>query len=174
MSTLLAEQDISAIPFEPVYGVVSSGTATRVEIPREGAGRWPTTRQALVHDNSTSGVAWLLCALQSLRDVADLPAGWDGEGSPPLEQPIVEATAHLLANIARQGFATVPVPAVCPIAGGSLQVEFRSKMSYLELEFRDVWTISVLLNRRGAYEQGRCSTADVEAVCRWLERFIRG
>jgi len=84
---------------------------------------------------------WLLQALNRLDLVAGLPSGWDGEGGPPPNPEIVVSAARLLQNLQRDD---VPLPFICPIAGGSLQIEWSSAGRHVELELVDQQTVAFL------------------------------
>jgi hypothetical protein len=93
---------------------------------------------------------WLRQALDRLDSVASLPYGWDSEGGPPPNSQFVEATANLLQYLQRDD---LPLPFVCPIAGGGLQLEWSSGGKEVELELVDECTIGFL--RTEAAPSGR-------------------
>lgn len=88
-----------------------------------------------------NGRDWLVRALNRLESVAALPPGWDGEGGPPPNAQIVASAGSLLRYLQR---GDVPLPFICPIAGGTLQMEWSFAGRGVELEFLDQQTIAFL------------------------------
>jgi hypothetical protein len=84
---------------------------------------------------------WLRQALDRLYSVASLPYGWDSEGGPPPNSQLVTAAADLLRDLQRDD---LPLPSVCPIAGGGLQLEWSFGGKEVELELVDECTIGFL------------------------------
>lgn len=119
-----------------------------------------------------NGRDWLLQALNRLDSVAGLPSGWDGEGGPPLNPEIVASAATLLQYLQRDD---VPLPFICPIAGGSLQMEWSSEGKQVELELVDQQTMAFLRvanpTTGEAIECGEYPVSDVNrsrALLDWL------
>lgn len=96
------------------------------------------------------GCDWLRQALGRLETVASLPRGWDSEGGPPPNSQLVRAAADILRDLQRDD---LPLPFVCPIAGGGLQLEWSSGGKEVELELVDERTIGFL--RAEAAPSGR-------------------
>jgi len=96
------------------------------------------------------GCDWLRQALNRLETVAILPRGWDSEGGPPPNSQLVRAAADILRDLQRDD---LPLPFVCPIAGGGLQLEWSSGGKEVELELVDERTIGFL--RAEAAPSGR-------------------
>lgn len=88
-----------------------------------------------------NGCDWLFQALSRLESVAALPPGWDGEGGPPPSPQIVASAESLLHYLQQDD---VPLPFICPIAGGALQMEWSFARREVELEFLDQQTIAFL------------------------------
>jgi len=88
-----------------------------------------------------NGCDWLFQALNRLRLVAALPSGWDGEGGPPPNPETVASAARLLRDLQRN---ELPLPFICPIAGGGLQIEWSCAEREVELELVDQQTMAFL------------------------------
>jgi hypothetical protein len=88
-----------------------------------------------------NGRDWLIQALNRLESAAALPSGWDGEGAPPPDPQIVTSAARVLQYLQRDD---VPVPFICPIAGGGIQIEWSSPERHIELELVDHQTVAFL------------------------------
>jgi len=117
-----------------------------------------------------NGRDWLIQALNRLGSVAALPSGWDGEGGPPPNPQIVESAAWLLHYLQRDD---VPLPFICPIAGGGLQIEWSSAGRQVELELVDRQTIAFLRveNPQAArpFEHGAYPISDVSRSRKLLD-----
>jgi len=109
-----------------------------------------SARDLITVPGVTDGRDWLRQALGRLEIVASLPRGWDSEGGPPPNAQLVTAAADLLRDL--QG-DDLPLPFVCPIAGGGLQLEWSSGGKEVELELVDERTIGFL--RAEAAPSGR-------------------
>lgn len=96
------------------------------------------------------GRDWLRQALGRLEIVASLPRGWDSEGGRPPNAQLVTAAADLLRDLEGDD---LPLPFVCPIAGGGLQLEWSFGGKEVELELVDERTIGFL--RAEAAPSGR-------------------
>jgi len=88
-----------------------------------------------------NGRDWLMQALDRLQSVASLPPGWDGEGSPPPTAQIVESAVGFLQYLQRDD---VPLPFICPISGGGLQLEWSTDGKEIEIEFLNQQTIAFM------------------------------
>ena len=80
-------------------------------------------------------------ALQTVRELATMPAGWDGYRSPAIGKPAIEGALNLLTEIEE---LQLPKPHVSPVAGGGVQVEWEKAGKELELEFREDGALSYL------------------------------
>lgn len=87
------------------------------------------------------GHDWLVQSLRRLDSVAGLSPDWDGEGSLPPDAQIVASAANLLQYLQRDD---VPVPFICPIAGGSIQLEWSLRGREVEMELLDERTVAFL------------------------------
>lgn len=74
---------------------------------------------------------WLLPVLESLEELADLPANWNSYGAPPIQQESILAALQLLANTMRDHS---PVPFIVPTAKGTVLLEWHTKGIDLEID----------------------------------------
>src|SRR5262249_17862283 len=74
---------------------------------------------------------WLAEACRSISRLAQLPANWDGEGSPAPKPVVLEQALRLLAEM--EPYA-MPTAHIGPISGGGLGVEWRLGERDLNLE----------------------------------------
>ena len=79
-----------------------------------------------------------------LSAIAELPDDWDGEGSPGTDPCLIRSALELLARLQAVSDTAVPVPDVCPIAGGGFQLEWECGRRALELEFVNGDTMAFL------------------------------
>jgi hypothetical protein len=74
---------------------------------------------------------WQTSALDALSRLARLGDNWDGYGSPPL-RPAALATAHQLVRTLEQ--LPLPVPHVCPVSGGGINLTWQQATRELGIE----------------------------------------
>jgi len=114
--------------------------------------RWPSSRAraTIITFPGVSGEDndWIAKTLPLLWKVAELPENWDGEGSPGTSLKIIDAVERLLSRLEESGIGDIPVPFVCPVAGGGVQLEWSSSRRHLEMEFLDASTIAFLQEER--------------------------
>jgi hypothetical protein len=116
--------------------------------PGIGLPNGKSTTIRTVSEVRADGTDWIANTLPRLEHVAHLPGNWDGRGSPGTDQRIVEAAVSLLTSLRHYGVCGVPVPFLCPIAGGSLQFEWTSGGKHIEIEFVDDKSIVFLKEER--------------------------
>ena len=114
---------------------------------------------------------WIEKTLPLLQRVIDMPENWDGEGSPRPDAGPIEATRLLLIRLQDSALGPVPVPFVCAIAGGGVQLEWTSSGKHLEMEFVDAETIVFLKQEGGLVQSGEFPAHDAEATRRLLDWF---
>jgi hypothetical protein len=73
---------------------------------------------------------WLREALSALERLRLLRENWDSYGSPPIAEPAVSSSRLLLLSLARN---RLPAPDIRPVAGGGLQLEWRTPTRELEI-----------------------------------------
>lgn len=101
-----------------------------------------------------------------LRQLADLPVGWDGEGGPALK-----ATAKAAAiNLVNRGFFDrVPRPHMGPVMGGGLQFEWQIGSRGLEIEVLPNGSIEFLAVQGDAQGQGQImDDSMLDTLSAWL------
>lgn len=124
---------------------------------------------------AAEGNEWIEGVLPRLNRVAALPDNWDAEGSPRPHPLVVASAKQLLARLQDSRLGAVPVPFVCPVAGGGVQFEWSSSKKHLEIEFLDVFTIAFLkeeLTPEGELtESGQYPLAGTESTRQLLDWF---
>jgi len=88
---------------------------------------------------------WLRRTLSRLESVARLEDDWDGRGSNGTDQAVCLAAFRLVLQLALVSEEPLPVPFVCPIPGGTLQLEWDSDGKHVEIEFIDAHRLAVLM-----------------------------
>jgi hypothetical protein len=64
---------------------------------------------------------WFLDVLGRLKELSGLPANWDHHGAPPVNASDLAAALKTLSGVMA---ADTPAPAIVPISGGGLQLEW--------------------------------------------------
>lgn len=83
-------------------------------------------------------INWLSESIRRVGKLSVLESGWDGEGSSPISHDLMDMAVQLLIGLAEradQTYLRLPPPHVSPVPGGTLQLEWRTRDRYLELEF---------------------------------------
>ena len=90
--------------------------------------------------------AWLPEALRRLDAVALLGKDWDDRGSRGTDPAVDKAALSFLVQIALRAVPGLPMPTpfVCPIPGGTLQIEWDLGVRHIEIEFLDEHRVAVL------------------------------
>lgn len=86
-----------------------------------------------------------------------LGANWDGYGSPPIERKTANLAIALVNQIAALGFDDLPAPAVAPIAGGGVIIEWT--LGSRDLSFSVFPELSIEYLKSGAGEPFEEGTA---------------
>lgn len=84
---------------------------------------------------------WLASAVAKVQVLADMPEGWDGHSSRPIQPTSIANMLRILNAIAN---ADVPPPHIAPISGGALQIEWSLKNHDLEIVTRSDGSIHYL------------------------------
>ena len=118
---------------------------------------------------------WLASSRKRVQKQAALPYDWDGEGSPPPSPEVINASLSLLTVMDQRFSQMLPLPFVCPVPGGGLELEWTSDAKHAEIEFLDDGSVIYLkTDLRGgkpdvtAFE---CSPSDIEELLSLLSWF---
>ena len=110
-----------------------------------------------------------------LEAIAELPDDWDGESSPGADPCLIRSALELLARIQAVSDTAVPVPDVCPVAGGGFQLEWECGSKSLEIEFLTANRLGFLtedeLSQGRIVKSGEYPTARLQetlALVEWL------
>ena len=143
--------DDSAV--EPLSGLLSSEILLSDECSvttRASRKARPSCRSELTQDYTSSGASiamlgdqarWLTIAESELKQIANLPQGWDGYDSPPLLAELYHNARKFLHCLEVDD---LPVPYVGPISGGGVQLEWHIGGRELEVEFMEPDAIGYL------------------------------
>jgi len=74
---------------------------------------------------------WQIECIKDLLDLRRLPEDWDSYGSPPPDATAIDRAIDLILGIELEDF---PAPAVSPVSGGSVQLEWNVDRHGLEIE----------------------------------------
>ena len=113
---------------------------------------------------------FLTTALARLREVEALGPDWDTYGSPPPSPVALDRTRELLTLLAAD---SPPLPAVVPVPGGGVQLDWQHSPRGLELEVRPDGDLEFLQVDGDAMTEGPLDFARPDAVrdlVRWLGR----
>lgn len=112
-------------------------------------------------------------SLEKIVRLAELPAGWDSFGGPPLQQQAIESALSVLKLAARIG---LPPPQLGPVSGGGIQLEWRVQSAWLEMYVWPDGKVETLRGHEGCSgdeekEMGYRSVQDA-GVLRDLRSFV--
>jgi hypothetical protein len=107
-----------------------------------------------------------------LDRLAALPEGWDSRGAKQIDRDILEAARGLIRDLP---IRLDRAPAVVPLAGGSLQLEWHDGPRSLELEFETPDTIQFLKWHpdEGIEDEGVYPISDLDRsveLIRWFQQ----
>jgi hypothetical protein len=114
--------------------------------------------------------SWLQSALATVRRLAELPANWDGYGSPALPSRVVERATQLLTFLE---WDELPVPQIGPVSGGGIQIEWHVADRELEIEILPDGSVEFLTVEGEAMHEGPL-TVDRPDLSRALVRWVMG
>ncbi len=84
---------------------------------------------------------WVLDALDRIAALADLPANWDGYGSPRIDVRARDAARRFVASVA---IPALSPPHISPVLGGSVGLHWRCGDREIEFTFQPDGTIEFL------------------------------
>jgi hypothetical protein len=132
---------------------------------------WPPSREAKkqVREEGPPATSdeWLMSALSTLLHIQRLPVGWDGRHSPALRLDAFQAAAKVLVRVCGQ---RVALPAIGPVPGGGLQLEWHIGNRELEIEILPDGSLEFLTAEGVQEEEGSLSLSDRKVVelVRWV------
>jgi hypothetical protein len=101
---------------------------------RQGRQAPPNTHSPDADSTTIVAAPWVRETLPSLQAIEGLPDNWDTYGSPP---PSNELTTKVLRLLHWTEVVDLPVPAVVPVSGGGVQLEWYLGARELEVEFQE-------------------------------------
>ncbi len=114
--------------------------------------------------------SWLRSAQRKVSELANLPPGWDGYNSRPVQQQAIERTLNILKCIAG---LRLPRPQIFPVPGGGLQVEFSQDGRELEIETLPDGSVEYLITDPGGHMVENSipanSNAEIYRIIYWLQ-----
>lgn len=116
----------------------------------------------------TDGPDWMIKTLSELEQVANLPDGWDGYGSPAVLDEVKRNASTFLRCLEIED---IPVAYVGPISGGGVQLEWHCNGRELEVEFTEKDSIGYLkVFQDGSMHEGEFHNLDeARQIIRWLK-----
>lgn len=89
----------------------------------------PVQRKPVLRSVKTVG-DWRATVEERLRQLLQLPIGWDGYQSQPISPPTAQFVTDVLRSVM---VSQTPAPAIVPVSGGGLQVEWHRSGLDIEL-----------------------------------------
>ncbi len=115
---------------------------------------------------------WLVEAKKNLRNILQLDNNWDGYGSPPISQQLVQHTSNFLSCLENEN---IPTPFIGPISGGGIQLEWHINNRELEIEFIESNVIGFLkVHEDDSLEEGEFPSNDFDCARRIIEWLMIG
>ena len=114
--------------------------------------------------------SWLQSALKTVTRLAQLPANWDGHGSPALRPMAVARACQLLSFLE---WDNLHVPQIGPVPGGGIQIEWHVAERELEIEILPDGSVEFLTVEGEAMEEGPLTVDRPDlsrALIRWVMR----
>ena len=88
---------------------------------------------------------WLKNAYLNLEQLSVLEENWNGRGAPEINSGILVAAEELFLGIRNRLPLDFPSPAIIPLEDGRLQIEWATRIKYVEIEFLDIYRVNCLL-----------------------------
>jgi len=117
----------------------------------------PTQSQWSKVTSLFSAASWVLDGLDGIARLAELPANWDGYGSPRIDPRAIAAARRFVTSVA---FNSLPMPHIVPVLGGSVGLHWRCGGRELEFTFQPDGAVEFLkvsgpgLDREESMEEG--------------------
>ena len=140
------------------------------QLPSSQRGEYATTALWTNVNSLSSARGWQLDALKQLNEVRDLPADWDGYGSPVLSEPANQQACKFIFAVEVE---FLPTPHLGPESGGAVQFDWCCGNHALELHFLADGTVSYLKTVNGeCVEDGelpRDAINEWRSLVEWLQ-----
>jgi len=102
------------------------------------------------HDSTAIPLStWLEAILPAIHKIEAFEENWDSYGSPP---PSPELISEALSTLHYAEFPDLPAPAIVPVSGGGIQLEWHLPFKYLEIEFHPEGKASFLAENLVSHE----------------------
>lgn len=114
--------------------------------------------------------AWFITAVHRLEAAVELKENWDGSGSPAPTASALLAIIRVFCAVAPE---LPPQPAVVPVPGGGLQLEWHIASRELEIEVMPQGECAFLTVDGEPIDEGTCSPDAAErlrGLIRWVAR----
>lgn len=136
-------------------------TDTRSRLPAAPRTQWAQVTPLVNLGPRALGV------MKRVREIAGLPTGWDGHGSPALREPAKGVAAGLVSGT---DLESLPTPHISPVPGGGLQFEWHVGPRELEIEVLPDGSIEYLAvpGEEEMIEGVLDDTAVLDTLFRWL------
>lgn len=143
---------LTAIP-HPLPFILEFRSGERLEIELVGSGREPTSLWRFLH---------------SIKELAELPTGWDSYRAKPIAATAVRRAFPLLPAILPE---MAPLPTVVPTANGGLQVEWHRNGIDMEITVPPVGPLTCFIaDSNAGTEREWSGTLDMTAIVAALGR----
>jgi len=156
--------------------VINTTTDTPAASWERPEGQCHANRISTTPDVEAGESAWITKAMPRLQQIAALRENWDDRGSRGTDQAIVEAAAYMLSRLMPEDLGAVPVPFVCGVPGGGLQLEWTSPRKHLELEFTGPGTVVFLKEEKrlagDIMDSGEYDPTDLDLTRQLLTWFV--
>ena len=139
-------------------------------LPSSQRGEFAMTALWTSVNSLSSAREWQLNARKQLNEVRDLPAEWDGYGSPVLSEPAYQQACKLIFAVEVE---FLPTPHLGPESGGAVQFDWCYGNHALELHFLADGSVSYLKSVNGdCVEDGellRDAINEWRSLVEWLQ-----
>jgi hypothetical protein len=110
-------------------------------------------------------------ASAALQNLAHLNPNWDGHGSPPINPSLISQAERILAAIETEAS---PVPHICPVPGGGVQLEWQHNGRELEIELLPDGSAQYLTVNGKDMDEGALGPSSVDRARRLMNWLLTG
>jgi len=119
--------------------------------------------------------AWAVDAYRAISRLAELPFGWDGQASPPLQESAKASASRVIEELKR--YDELPSPHIGPTVGGGLGIEWHHGSRELDVEILPDGSMEYLkteVRSTGGcrMEDGQVSPSSLREELRKLARWL--